>query len=297
MAVEYLDRYQYFLLPAILLLALEVVLTDRRKIKMTSKRIGQKVPAGVATIMLLLMTMSSISAKENVNSLNSKGNNLYKAGKFQEAAKLYEEAAVEKPEEFALQYNLANALQQGQDQAKALNTYLRALELADTNQMTQTFYNLGNNLFRIGQYQEAAAAYQKTLEYDPSDWDAKFNYELALKKMQEQSSQPQPQKQKQQQQNQPQNQQNQQEEQQQRQQQQKQEKSEEQQKEQEQSQPQKQEEQQKQPEEKPSQSQLNKEEAERILEALEQKEKEQKQEKMVELQKKLMRQGRQGKDW
>ena len=294
LAVEYLDRYQFFLFPAIMLLIIEMFLTDRRRSQPFRLKIWKKSSAAVAAALLLFAFTASAWGKGNANSLNSEGNKLYKQGKYQEATRRYQDAAVEKPESFVLQYNLANALQQSQDYAQALQSYQRALELGDTNQLASAFYNLGNSLYRIEQYQEAAAAYKQTLELDPSDRDAKYNFELALKKMQEQSSQ----QQKQKKQNQKQNQSNQQNQQNQKQQQPEQSQDKSQQKKQEeQKQEQKPEQKPEQSQEKPTQSQLNKQEAERILEALDQKEKEQKQQKMAELQKKLVKQGREGKDW
>jgi len=292
LAVEYLDRYQYFLVPAILLLVAEMFLSDRKRLKTAVSRMVQKVPAEVASALFLLFLTHTAAAKENPAALNSKGNKLFQEQKYQEAAILYEQGAIEKPESFPLQYNLANAYQRSQDHAKALNTYLRAIQLGDTTELAKAYYNLGNNLFGLNQFQEAAAAYRKALEYDPQDREAKFNYELALKRMQQQASQPRSQKEKQKQQEQDQNQQQQEQEQSKS----KQEKQQQQNKQQEQPQNQdeKQEEQKQQSQNEPDQSQLNKKEAERILNALEQKEKNR---KLSEQKKVLVRQGRGGKDW
>lgn len=292
MAVEYRERYQYFLFLAVVCLISEMLLTDRKRTLPFRLNIWKRVPASSA-ILIMFLLVPVASAKESPSSLNSKGNKQYQQGKYQEAAKLYEEAAVEKPEEFALQYNLANALQQSQNFANSLKAYQRSIELGDTGQQALAFYNLGNNLFRLRQYKEAAAAYQKALELNPSDRDAKYNFELALKKMQEQASEPQ--KQNQRDRNQKQEQQKNQSDQ----------KDQQQDKESEQKQPEKnQQDKQEQPQElkqkpqeKPSLSQLKQEEAKRILEALEQKEREQQQQKAAELQKRLLRQGREGKDW
>jgi Ca-activated chloride channel family protein len=302
MAVEYRERYQYFLLLVIVCLTVEMLLTDRKRTVPFRLKVWKKVPAGTA-ILLFLLLIPAASAKESPSSLNSKGNKLYQEGKYQEAVKLYEEAAVDKPEEFALQYNLANALQQSQDFANSWKTYQRAVQLGDTNQQALAFYNLGNNLFRLEQYPEAVAAYKRAVELNPSDRNAKYNFELALKKMQEQASRPKKQNQKDRNQKQEQQQQNQSQqknqdedkrsEQKQPEQNQKQEQPEKNQ----QDQPQQSEEQKQKPQEKPSQSQLNQEEAKRILEALEQKEREQKEQKAAELQKRLLRQGKGSKDW
>jgi len=297
LAVEYLDRYQYFLLAAIMLLVWDLFFTDRRERKSLFSRFLKKEKALVATVLFILLITPFGWAKESPSSLNSKANQLYQQEKFQEAAKLYEEAAVEKPESFPLQYNLANALQQSQDYGQALNAYQKAIQTGDSGQLSQAYYNLGNNLFRIGEYQPAAGSYKKALELNPQDKDAKYNYELALKRFKEQSSQPQPQKNRKEQKPDQQEQQESQEEQQKQKQEQSQPQEPEQQK-QEQSQKQDsnqaEEEKQNQSQKRADQSQLNKEEAERILDALEQKEKEQ---KLTQQKKALIRSSRGGKDW
>lgn len=286
LAVEYLDRYQIFLFWAILFLTLDLFMTDRKKTKTVSVLAESKTAATISAVLLILLGSAPSVWGKNPTVLNSKGNQLYKEGKYQEAAKLYEEGAVEKPESFQLQYNLANALQQSQNYGPAFSAYQRAIQTGDSHNLSLAHYNLGNSLFRAEQYQEAVASYRKALELNPSDMDAKFNYELALKKMPEQSSpsQEQQEKQKQQQKQEQQNQQ--------------------------QSQPQKSDQQkqnqkqepqedkaQKEPPRQPSQSQLNQQEAERILEALAQKEREKNQEKMKELKNALLKQSTKGKDW
>jgi Ca-activated chloride channel family protein len=50
---------------------------------------------------------------------------------------------------------------------------------------TQNLYNLGNAMARLGQFETAIDAYERVLEVDPTDEDARYNLDL-IKQMQEQ---------------------------------------------------------------------------------------------------------------
>jgi len=54
-------------------------------------------------------------------------------------------------------------------------------------------YNLGNTFFRLEQYDRALQGYKNNLLLRPEDIDAKKNYELTLKKQEEQKKQDNPQ--------------------------------------------------------------------------------------------------------
>ena len=55
-----------------------------------------------------------------------------------------------------------------------------------------SYYNLGNTLHQQGQLEQSLMAYRKAIQLDPSDVDAKYNYELThriLQQMQSEQSQ------------------------------------------------------------------------------------------------------------
>lgn len=197
------------------------------------------------------------------------------------------------PDALELQYNLGNALSEIGVPAGAISAYQNALSLEDETQRSQAFYNLGNALFEASQQlsqqqndanpeqmQETAKKSQQALEgslqafaqaiiLNPDDSDAKWNYEL-VKRILEQKQQSQ------------QNQDGEKNE--------EQEQSEEKQQSQEQQQEEEQAENQPKPEE---QEEMSKDEAERLLQAMEQKENEQ----MKEMMQKRIKAGTPGKDW
>jgi Ca-activated chloride channel homolog len=142
------------------------------------------------------------------------GNDLFAAGKYAEALQAYTEADVNSvagdPRLPNLYYNIGNTLtQQGQfDQAAAM--YQKALEASkDSRFKADVEYNSGNALLKKRDYQKAIDAYKKALESNPKHAQARQNMEMATKLVQQQQQQNQEQKQDKQQQQQ-QNQQNQQ---------------------------------------------------------------------------------------
>lgn len=183
-----------------------------------------------------------------------KGNEAFRQARFDEAMEQYQIAETERPESPELDYNIAGALYQQQKYEEATERYTRALNSDDVGLTADAQFNLGNTHFRAGDFANAIKSYEEVLKLRPDDMDAKFNLELARRRLKDQmQAQPQDQqKQQQQQQQQKQDQQQNQQEQPQNQ------------EEQQQQQQQPQEQQQQQAQEKP----MSKEDAERILNAL-----------------------------
>ena len=67
--------------------------------------------------------------------------------------------------------------------------YAKASELLQHATSSEDSYNRGNALARMGKYPEAIAAYQKALEQDADNDDARYNLELVKKKMQQNGQQ------------------------------------------------------------------------------------------------------------
>lgn len=69
--------------------------------------------------------------------------------------------------------------------------YEAASELLDSPRDSTGYYNRGNALAKLGNYQEAINAYDQAIERDPANEDARFNRELVTKALeqQQQSSQ------------------------------------------------------------------------------------------------------------
>lgn len=108
-----------------------------------------------------------------------RGNELFNAGRMQEAADSYQQALGIEPLRAATHYNLANALSRLGRTDEALDAYERALELRP--QYPRALNNLGSALHRLGRLEEAIRAYRKALALEPDEADACNNLANALK--------------------------------------------------------------------------------------------------------------------
>jgi len=220
-----------------------------------------------------------------------RANALYREGDFEAAAELYREALRDVQSEgpsvvhARLLNNLGAALYRQGDFENAASAFAGAIRMStEMDDAVRASYNAGNAATMQEDLETALDFYQRALLSDPSNQDAKFNYEFVKRKLEEQQQQQQQQQQNQDEQNEDQEQQENQDQQNQDQQNQDQQQQEQ---EQEQQQQQEQEQQQSNPEE------LTQEEAERLLQALENEE----QQLLREIQKMNTRPRRVEKDW
>lgn len=110
----------------------------------------------------------------------------FKAQDFEQATDLYDDALTLEPESGVISYNLGNALYR-QGQFEDASTALLRGMLADDPEVRQNaLYNLGNAFVQLEKYPEALTAYRKALELDPHDLDAKVNFEKAMQLLQKQ---------------------------------------------------------------------------------------------------------------
>ena len=77
----------------------------------------------------------------------------------------------------------SSAFQQG-DLETAKHSFEQSLKADDEQLKSKAMYNLGNTFYQNQKTEEALAFYRKALELDPTDKEAKYNYEF-LKYQQE----------------------------------------------------------------------------------------------------------------
>ncbi len=244
----------------------------------------------ICYLLILTLISGSVPARDYVDKVRE-GNKAFKAGQYKKALDAYHSAETDLPESPELEYNIAGALYHDGGYEEAVEKYQKALNSTNIDVEAAALYNLGNTQFRMQDYQSAIQSYQKALELRPDDMDAKYNLELARRRLKEQMKQ---QQQDQQQQDQQQN--RQQEEKEQQDQQQDQQQNQEQQQDQQQQQQQQDEknkEEQQQKQTQPQEQKMSREDAERILNAIRDDE--------SEIQKKIKRKmvagDYAGKDW
>ncbi|MDQ1349952.1 MAG: Ca-activated chloride channel [Acidobacteriota bacterium] len=129
---------------------------------------------------------------------NQQGIKAYDGQKYDQAFQDFLSAKGIKPDSAELKNNTASSLYQMKKYKEALEEFSRIdPEKAGLNK-AGFYYNVGNSFFRLDQFDKALESYKKGLIADPTDMDAKKNYELALKKKQEQEKKDQQDKDKQQ---------------------------------------------------------------------------------------------------
>lgn len=182
------DRFQPFLLIALLLLIVQFMLPDgkihrRRKMKKSSEI------AAFLAFALLAGTASSARA-DNPHNLVKEGNKNVIEKQLDDALVKYLEAKASRdslrPE---LNYNLGGVYSRKGDLEKA-DSLFRSLPL-DTRKdlLARAAYNRGTTFANAQQYDKAIESYIESLKLDPGDADTKQNLELALQQLQQQQQQ------------------------------------------------------------------------------------------------------------
>jgi Ca-activated chloride channel family protein len=180
-------RFQWFLLPALLLVFLDTLLTDRVRARRPTGRRLTAVASGAA---LLLATLPAPARADTVRDAAR----AYRDGHYVDAVALYRRAIEEGDRRPELLYNLGTALLAADSLPQAAEVLERVTGGAQGDLRQRALYNLGLARLRMGlgaQGDEAAqaldgalAAYKQVLLAQPADSAARWNYELALREKQ-----------------------------------------------------------------------------------------------------------------
>ncbi len=147
-------------------------------------------------IVLGLLLVSSAAWAESLRARAKRGNRLYFHGKYEEAEKAYGEGLVDYPTSSILHFNMAAAQYRLGKYDEAIRS-LDKVQVEDTSDLAASVaYNRGNAQFRLAEnsakgdpqaalalYAQALASFRRVMALDPTNLDAKFNHELAEKRM------------------------------------------------------------------------------------------------------------------
>lgn len=117
---------------------------------------------------------------------NSEGMKAYQEGKYDEALEKFLNAKGINADLAALKNNTASALYQMKKYQEAMEEFSQIDPEKANIPKAEFYYNLGNSFFRMNQFDKAVDNYKKSLIENSDDMDTKKNFELALKKLQEQ---------------------------------------------------------------------------------------------------------------
>lgn len=125
-----------------------------------------------------------------------RGNAHYEQKRYEEAVAAYRTGLASGEGErasatrYGLENNLGAALHRMEDFEGAGEAFARALSLAENDaDVGRTAYNAGNNAFADKDMEAALEYYRKAMLADPTNEDAKFNYEFVKRRQQEQQNQ------------------------------------------------------------------------------------------------------------
>lgn len=181
-------RFQWFLAPALLLLLLDTFLVDRRRGRRDAGSASTRTVMATALLLAILGT-GCARVKER-----AAGAREYNGGRFTEAAAAYKRAIDAGDKSPATLYNLGTSLLGADSLSDAAEALGRVPSAAPSEVRYRTLFNLGlAHLKRglavegeqaAGPLDSALAVYKQLLLLRHEDVDAKWNYELALRKKQ-----------------------------------------------------------------------------------------------------------------
>ena len=118
-----------------------------------------------------------------------KGKSAYNDQRYGDAKKYYQDILSKRKNDNAAKFGLGVTAYKLKDIKTALSSLNTAKNSEDSKLASKAYYNLGNMLREQNKMDESLAFYKKAIELDPSDQDAKINFELLKQVMQEQQNQ------------------------------------------------------------------------------------------------------------
>ena len=118
-----------------------------------------------------------------------KGIDHYNNNEFEKARQYYESVIMDRNDDPAANFGLGSTAFQQQDYAAAMKGFETALGTDNDKLKSSAYYNMANILAQNQRLEESLAFFRKSLELNPSDLDAKINYELIKFQLQQQQQQ------------------------------------------------------------------------------------------------------------
>jgi tetratricopeptide (TPR) repeat protein len=181
-----IERFQWVVLAALALLALDVLLPERRGAGWPRLRLPQGAAARAARgpAVLILLALVAASCGSTAAGLIAEGNRALDQGNDREALEAYRRAAAVAPDRPEPHLNAGLVLHRLERYEEAAAETVRALPIDDPLQAARAHYNLGNHYAQMGRLADARDSYREALLLEPNDEDAKHNLELVLQLLQ-----------------------------------------------------------------------------------------------------------------
>lgn len=144
------------------------------------------VVSSVSLSLLALLALGLPSLWAPGPAANRRGTEALEKGDPPKAAAEYQKAAEALPGDRRALYNRGTALLAAGQLDAGLSSLISAAGDPSREIKSAAFYNTGNGLFGAQKLKEAVDAYQQAILADPGDQAAKFNYELAKRRLEQQ---------------------------------------------------------------------------------------------------------------
>ena len=150
----------------------------------------------LSAILILFLFPAVCLAGSRAKKEVKRGNLLYNKGEFDEALKKYEEAVDDSPDLDIPNFNLGTALYKTESYQAAARHFEKSLLTEDQFLEQRASYNTGNADYKygiskedtdlagaVGLLKKSLRRYQRAIELEPEDKDAKHNYEFVKKEL------------------------------------------------------------------------------------------------------------------
>jgi Ca-activated chloride channel family protein len=141
-------------------------------------------------IAISLLTSVDPATVRKINAAKSEAETAFKNGDYKSAIQHYQYLVDSLGvKEDAVLLNLANAYYLAKDTANAFNTYQALTESPKTDINSKAHQQLGIMANQQGRAEEALKYFKQAIKAEPSNDDARYNYEMLKKKLEEQKKQ------------------------------------------------------------------------------------------------------------
>ncbi|MGA3163039.1 MAG: VWA domain-containing protein [Verrucomicrobiota bacterium] len=190
---RYHEQYHWPLAAAALLLLAEMFLPERKRAAKAARPVSStSTSVARATTIVMLFCVLPMTAFASASSALRD----YNKGQYDSALKQYQQLLRKKTDDPRLNFNTGAAAYRSRKFNDATTNFSTVISAPDLKLQEQGYYNLGDTLYRLGEqspdldkrkesWENALKNYSNSLQLNPQDADAKFNYEFVQKKLEE----------------------------------------------------------------------------------------------------------------
>lgn len=137
-----------------------------------------KLMVKLTILFLLFIAESNVHAKVN-------GEELFKKGNYKEAQEYYIAEGMKRGPEPEIQFGYGASAYKLNEIDDAVKAFEAVSRIDDPALSAKAFYNLGNAYYQKQDYEKSLSALKKSLELNPGDMDAKINFEMLKRQLQQ----------------------------------------------------------------------------------------------------------------